>query len=266
LKDIALIKKSQKTYKMKIGIIGIGAVGSVLARKLSAAGHEVKVTSTAKPSELALKAKELNAIPATIEAVVKDVTVIILSVPLAAISKLPKDLFKQIPDDVAIIDTTNYNPFRDGEIEEINNGKIESEWVSQQIGKPVVKAFSNQLANTLDNLGKPTGDENRIAMAIAGDDKNAKEKVIRLIDDVGFAAVDTGNLSQSWRQQPGTPAFCTELNATDTKQALSAAIKENATQIRDVFINKMMELAIQPSHQEIIAFSRSLFPKNVKDV
>jgi predicted dinucleotide-binding enzyme len=251
---------------MKIGIIGIGAVGSIIARKLSAAGHEVKVTSTATQSDLALKAKELNAIPATIEDVVKEVEVIVLSVPLAAISKLPKYLFKEISNDVVIVDTCNYYPFRDGEIEEIKNGKVESQWVSEQIGKPVVKAFNNLLSYTLDNLGKPKGDENRIAMAIAGDDKNAKETVVRLINDTGFDAVDTGNLSQSWRQEPGTPAYCTELNATELKQAISDGTKENAAQIRDVVINKMMELATPPSHQDIIEFNRSMFPKNPKGV
>ena len=130
-----------------------------------------------------------------------------------------------------------------------------------------MKAFNNLLAYTLDNLGKPKGDENRIAMAIAGDDKNAKETVVRLINDTGFDAVDTGNLSQSWRQQPGTPAYCTELNATELKQALSDGITENAAQIRDVVINKIIGLgATPPSHEDIIEFNRSLFPKNPKGV
>lgn len=247
---------------MKIGIIGIGAIGSTLAKKLAAAGHKVKVTNTATPSELALKAKELNAIPASSEEVVKDVDVIILSIPTAAILKLPKDLFKTVSDNVIIVDTSNYYPFRDGEIEELKNGKVESEWVSEKIGKPVVKAFNNLLAYTLENFGQPNGDEDRIALAVAGDDINAKKTIIGLINDTGFDAVDAGQLSQSWRQQPGTPAYCTELTINELKQALSDGNKEKAAQIRDFAITKIMGLTTPPSHQDIIELNRSLFTKN----
>jgi 8-hydroxy-5-deazaflavin:NADPH oxidoreductase len=251
---------------MKIGIIGIGAIGSTLAKKLAAAGHEVKVTNTATPSELALKAKELNAVPASIEEVVKDVDVIILSVPTTAILRLPKDLFKDVSDNAIIVDTSNYYPFRDGKIEELENGKVESEWVSEKIGKPVVKALNNLLAYTLENLGQSKRDEKRIALAVAGDNTNSKETVISLINDTGFDAVDAGQLSESWRQQPGTPTYCTELNATELKQALSDGNKEAAPQIRDLVINKIMGLATPQSHQDIIELNRSLFPKNPKGV
>ena len=250
---------------MKIGIIGIGAIGSTIAKKLSAVGHQVKVTNTAKPSELAIKAKELNAIPATIEEVVKDVEVIILSVPLTAISKLPKDLFKDIPNDVVVVDTSNYYPFRDGEIEELKNGKVESEWVSEQIGKPIIKAFNNILAYSLEHLGKAKGEENRISIAVAGDSEKAKEIVSHLINDTGFDAVDVGLLSQSWRQQPGTPAYCTELNATDLKQALADGIQEKAASIREFAIAKIMESISPLSHTEMVELNRSLFPKNPKE-
>ncbi len=246
---------------MKIGIIGIGAIGSTIAKKL-AAGHEVKVTNTAKPSELAIKAKELNARPSTIEDVVKDVEVVFLSIPLASIPNLPNDLFKDIPNNVVIVDTCNYYPFRDGEIEELKNGKVESEWVSEQIGKPVIKAFNNLLAYTLEHLGKTEKEKNRIAMAVAGDDENAKKIVARLINDTGFDVVDAGKLDQSWKHQPGTPAYCTELNVTELRQALSDAIKENAPTLRDLSIIKLMEWTATPSHEDIIELNRSLFSKS----
>ncbi len=250
---------------MKIGIIGIGAIGSTIAKKLAAAGHDVKVTSTAAPNELAIKATELNAMPATIEEVVKEVDVIFLSIPIIAIPKLPNDLFKDLPSSTIIVDTTNYYPFRDGEIDDLKNGKIESEWVSEQIGQPVIKAFNNLLAHTLENLGISKESENRIAMAIAGNDENAKEIVKRLISETGFNAVDAGQLPESWRQQPGTPTYCTELNATDLQQALADGVKENAAERRDFAITKLMSLTTVPTHPEIIELNRSLFPKNPKN-
>lgn len=213
---------------------------------------------------MAIKAKELNATPNTIEELVKKVDVIFLSIPLSAIPKLPNDLFKDIPNNVVIVDTCNYYPFRDGEIEELQNGKVESKWVSEQIGKSVVKAFNNLLAYSLEYLGKTEKEKDRIAMAVAGDDENAKKIVVDLINDTGFDAVDAGKLDQSWKHQPGTPAYCTELNVTELRQALSDAIKENALMLRYLAITKLMEWTSTPSHEDIIKLNRSLFPKNPK--
>jgi predicted dinucleotide-binding enzyme len=249
---------------MKIGIIGTGAIGSTLAKKLAAAGHRVKVTNTRQPQELAEIAKELGATPATIEEVVKDVAVVIVSVPTIAIPKVPKDLFRNVPPEGVIVDTSNYYPFRDGEFEALKNGKVESVWVSEQLGRPVVKAFNDLLAHTLQHLGRSEGEAGRIAIAVSGDDEKAKKIVSGLINDTGFDAVDAGSLSQSWRQQPGTPAYCTELSAAELKQALSAGEKEKASSIRELAINKIMERSTPPTHVEIVELNRSLFPTNPK--
>jgi predicted dinucleotide-binding enzyme len=250
---------------MKIGIIGTGAIGSNLARKLASAVHKVKVTNTRGQHELAEKAIELGATPATIYEVVKDVEVIIVTVPTIAITQLPKDLFKNVSDDVIIVDTSNYYPFRDGEIEELKEGKVESVWVSEQLGRPVIKAFNNLLAYTLEHLGKAEGKEGRIAITVSGDNDNSKKIISRLINETGFDAVDAGDLAQSWRQQPGMPAYCTELNVTELKQALNEGDKDKAAHVRDLAISKIMQGATPPSHEEMVALNRSLFPKNPKE-
>jgi predicted dinucleotide-binding enzyme len=249
---------------MKIGIIGTGAIGSILAKKLAAAGHEIKVTNTRAQHELANKAKELGASPATIYEVVKDVAVIIVTIPTIAITQLPKDLFKDVSDDVIIVDTSNYYPFRDGEIEELKEGKVESVWVSEQLERPVIKAFNNLLAYTLEHRGKAEGEEGKIAITVSGDNETAKKVVSRLINETGFDVLDAGDLAQSWRQQPGTPAYCTELNVAELKQALADGVKDNAAHVRDAAIGKIMQSATPPSHEEMIALNRSLFPKNPK--
>jgi hypothetical protein len=38
---------------------------------------------------------------------------------------------------------------------------------------------------------------------------------MQLVDDTGFEPIDAGVLAESWRQQPGTPAYCTELSQED---------------------------------------------------
>lgn len=186
--------------------------------------------------------------------------------PTIAIPTLPKDLLANVPENVIVVDTSNYYPFRDADIEEIKKGKVESVWVSEQLGKPVIKAFNNLLAETLANGGKETGAENRIAMAVAGDNTEAKKTITELINDAGFDAVDSGNLSESWRHQPGTPAYCTELTAEELKQALSNAVKEGAPLLRDKAIADLSSLPSYPSHQDVVKYNRGLFQKNPKSV
>lgn len=240
------------------------SISTDIATKLSTAGHEVKVTNTEEPQELTITAKKLGAMPATIYEVVKGVDVIFVSIPTKAIFEFPEDLIKNSPDNVIIVDTTNYYPFRDGEIEELDNGKVESVWVAEQLGRPVIKAFNNLLAHTLATTGKSEGENGRIAMAVSGDDKDAKKIMSNLTNDTGFSAVDNGNISESWRHQPGTPAYCTELNRKELKQALDDGVKEDAARLRDLAIKKLQKRTSQPSHEEIVVLNRSLFPKNPK--
>ncbi|MGJ1227328.1 NADPH-dependent F420 reductase [Sphingobacterium siyangense] len=248
---------------MKIGIIGTGAIGGTIAKKMVTAGHDVKVTNTEDADKLKARAMELGTKPSRIEDVVKDVDLVILSVPTVAILSLPKDLFSNVSDEVIIVDTSNYYPFRDGEIDELKDGKVESVWVSEQIGRPVIKAFNNLLAETLNNGGKEEGANNRIAMAIAGDNVEHKKIIASLAGQAGYDTVDTGALSESWRHQPGTPAYCTELDAKDLKVALLDADKEKAAEIRDFVISQFMGADGAPtSHQGVVDFNRSQFPKN----
>ena len=251
---------------MKIGIIGTGAIGGTIAKKMVAAGHSVKVNNSGDADKLTARAEELGASPATIENIVKDVDVIILSVPTTAIPTLPKDLLANVPENVIVVDTSNYYPFRDADIEDIKNGKVESVWVSEQLGRPVIKAFNNLLAETLANGGKEPGAEDRIAMAVAGDDTKAKKIITGLINDAGFDAVDSGDLSESWKHQPGTPAYCTELNTNELKQALSDGVKEEAPSLRDKAIAELSSLPSYPSHPDIVEYNRGLFQKNPKAV
>ena len=249
---------------MKIGIIGTGAIGGTIAKKLAAAGHEVKIYNAGEHERVKKRAQALGVLPSTIKEIVNDVDVVIVSIPTKAIPDLPKDLFIDVPANVTVVDTSNYYPFRDGEIEELNNGKVESVWVAETLGCPVIKAFNNLLAYSLEYGSKPEGVEGRIAMAVSGDDEKAKRIISGLINDVGFDAVDAGSLAESWRHQPGTPAYCTELDIAELKKALADGIKEKTAHVRDLAITKLMARATPPSHEEVVALNRSLFPENPK--
>ena len=218
---------------MNIGIIGAGHIGGNLTRRLTALGHNVFVANSRGPQTLAALARETGAKPVPVEEAAHKGEIVIVTIPEKNIPDLSRDLFAGVPDDVIVIDTGNYYPQqRDGRIDGIEQGVTESRWVSQQLGRPVVKTFNNIYADHLLRLGKPAGDPDRIALPVAGDDKDAKRKVIALLDELGFDGVDAGTIDESWRQQPGTPVYASDHDVEGVKQALSQATQERKPEWR----------------------------------
>jgi predicted dinucleotide-binding enzyme len=218
---------------MRIGIIGAGQIGGTLARRLTALGHEVSIANSRGPESLAGLASEVGAKPVTVQRAAHAGDVVIVTIPMKNIPRLPAGLFDDVPDTVVVVDTGNYYPQqRDGRIEAIENGTTEGRWVSQQLGRPVVKAFNNIYARHLLERGMPRGTPGRIALPVAGDDRRAVEIILRLLDQLGFDGVDAGSLEESWRQQPATPVYGTDLDADGVRKALAEAKPERPAAFR----------------------------------
>jgi predicted dinucleotide-binding enzyme len=212
---------------MRIGIIGAGNIGGTLARRLTALGHEVSIANSRGPETLAGLARETGAKAVTIEQAARSGDVVIVAIPEKNIARLPAGLFDGVPEAVVVADTGNYYPAqRDGRIDAIENGITESRWVSDQLGRQVVKVFNTIYARHLLERGKPKGSPGRIALPVAGDDRRAKDVILRLLDELGFDGVDAGTLDESWRQQPGTPIYGTDLDAAGARKALAEAKPE----------------------------------------
>lgn len=226
---------------MKIGIIGTGLIGANLARKWVAAGHTLWIANDFDPAARDDLARDIGAKGAPVTVIARDVDVIVVAIPLNAIPSLPDGVFDDLPGDTIVVDTSNYFPARDRTIPAIEDGLVESLWVEQQIGRPIIKAFNNQLAYTQAHGGKPAGTPGRIGMSVYGEDADAKRTVIGLIDDLGFDGFDAGPLAESWRQQPGTPAYCTELTARELRAALDRAVKERAPSLRDLSLKQLRD-------------------------
>lgn len=238
---------------MKFGIIGAGPIGASISKKLVKNGHEVKIADARDIEHL--DGKDIAGTPVDVEEVITNIDVLLLSLPLHVMPSI-RPIIDQVGEDVIIADTSNYYPFRDNEIEEIDNGMVESVWVSNQLGRPVIKAFSNQLAYTLENKGTPEGTEGRIAMAIAGDDPAQKQVIFDVVNELGFDAVDGGSLNESWREQPGTPAYCTELTKEELIEALNKADKEKAPVQRDKVMEKFSS---GMTHEDIVRINRETY-------
>jgi len=218
---------------MRIGIIGAGNIGGTLARRLAALGHQVSVANSRGPESLAAFGRETGARPVMVEEAARSGDLVIISIPLKNIAGLPRNLFQGVPDSVVVVDTGNYYPRqRDGRIDPVERGTTETRWVADRLGRPVVKAFNNIYARHLLERGKPKGEPGRIALPIAGDDPRAKEVVTRLLDELGFDAVDGGGLDDSWRQQPGTPVYGTDFDAEGVRRGLAEAKQERPAEFR----------------------------------
>jgi len=209
---------------MKIGIIGAGNIGGTLTRRFSALGHKVFVANSRGPETLSDLATETGATPVTVEQAALAGEVVIVTIPLRNIPFLPAGLFAKTPESVVVVDTSNYYPQqRDSRVDGIEKGITESRWVEQQLGRLVVKPFNTTYAEHLYELGRPAGTPGRIALPVAGDDPAAKAVVLRLIDELGFDGVDASGLDESWRQQPDTPVYATDLDANGVRSALAKA-------------------------------------------
>ena len=205
----------------------------MLARHLTKRGHRVSIANSRGPESLTALAAEIGATPVSVVDAAKAGEIVIVSIPTKAVADLPRELFANVPGRVVVIDTGNYHPeLRDGRIDAIDQGMLDSQWVAQQIGCPVVKAFNNIFAKSLLEKGVPKGTTGRIALSVFGDSLDVKAAALRLIDDLGFDPVDGGDLDNSWRQQPGTPAYCRDLEATALRRALAEAVRSRIAEYR----------------------------------
>src|SRR5216684_140565 len=207
---------------MNFGVIGPGNIGEVIVRKLRDADYPVKMANSRGPESLKDLGAKTGAIPVSLEQVIQDVDVLFIVVPQKAIPELPNGLLNKARKETIVIDVGNYYPFRDGRIDELENGLTERVWGERQIGRPVIKVLNTIPSKALMAAGRPAGSRDRVALPISGDNTKAKEVVAQLIDRIGFDSVDAGTIADSWRQQPGSPVYCTN----PTKEELQLWLKQ----------------------------------------
>ena len=184
---------------MKIGIIGVGHIGGVLAMHFVQTGHEVAVSNSRGPETLRDMVADLGArAKATSPQEAAEFgELVVVSVPFGRYKELPREGVSGKP----VIDTNNYYPKRDGQFDDLDNDHTtSSELLQEQMrGSYVVKAFNRIGWEQLRDGGKPRGAADRIEIPIAGDDSTAKQVIADLIDKIGFEPVDRGTLAEGGR-------------------------------------------------------------------
>jgi 8-hydroxy-5-deazaflavin:NADPH oxidoreductase len=189
------------------GFIGSGNIGSTVARLAVDAGHDVVLSNSRGPETLTDLVDELgpHARAATAEEAARAGDVVVVTVPLHARGDLPHAALAG----KVVIDTMNYYPQRDGVVPELEDESTTTSELLQALAPDarVVKGFNNILAAHLAVLARPSGADDRSALAIAGDDAGAKEVVRVALDEIGYDTVDLGALEQGWRIQRDTAAY-----------------------------------------------------------
>ena len=206
-----------------IGLIGAGHIGSQVARLSVRHGYDVVVSNSRGPDTLQDLVRELGprARAGTPAEAAQLGDIVVVTIPLKSIGDVPvAPLAGKI-----VIDTNNYYPQRDGHISQLDREETTtSELLQRHLPRSsVVKAFNHIYASQLTTDGQPGGAPNRRALAIAGNDADAKTAVAQLIDRFGFDVVDIGPLSESWRIQRDTPGYGPRRTADELRRDVAAA-------------------------------------------
>jgi 8-hydroxy-5-deazaflavin:NADPH oxidoreductase len=247
---------------MKIGILGTGHIGKTLVRKLSATGHDVKVANSRGPHTIEADVLSFGGRAVSAAEAVADVDVVILSIPLNRIPDIAP-LISSVPAETVVIDTSNYYPARDGRIDAIEAGQVESLWVAEQLGRPIVKAWNAIGSDSFARKGKPPGSPDRIAIPVAADSDRDRKVGMALVEDTGLDAFDAGTLADSWRQQPGAPCYCTDLTREEMPAAHAAADRARLPKRRDLSFAAVMERlgdgTTNPDAEYVVRLNRALY-------
>ena len=189
------------------GFIGSGNIGSTVARLAVDAGHDVVLSNSRGPGTLTGLVDELgpHARAGTTEEAARAGDIVVVTVPLKARGDLPHAALAG----KVVIDTMNYYPQRDGEVPELEDESTTTSELLQALAPDakVVKGFNNIFVQHLAVLARPSGADDRSALAIAGDDAQAKEVVRVALDEIGYDTVDLGPLTEGWRTQRDTAAY-----------------------------------------------------------
>ena len=189
-----------------IGILGAGRVGTALGRQALKAGYDVKIATSRPPAEIALIVDMLvpGAEAVTVEAAMRDGDIVVLALPLGKYRRLaPESLAGKI-----VIDAMNYWAPTDGILAEFEGDASSSEVVQRFLPRArLVRTLNHIGYHELEEQGLPPGHPERRALALSGDDPEARQAVATFLDRLGYDPVDAGDLAAGRIFDVGTAVF-----------------------------------------------------------
>lgn len=212
--------KANKPYK--IGILGAGKLGVVLAQLFLKHKYQVFISGSGEPSKIALSTEVLTpgAIPLIAEDVIDNSDIIILALPLGKYKNIPKENMKG----KLIIDAMNYWWEVDGDREDLTDPRTSSsETVKSFLGVDrFVKSFNHMGYHDLFDEPKAANTVGRKALALSGDNKDDVGVVSAIINELGFDPVITGDLSSGVKLEPKGTIFGANVSAKELNDLLDS--------------------------------------------
>ncbi len=178
---------------MKIGILGAGNIGATAARLFVAAGHDVAISNSRGPDSL-------------------------------------RELIRELGPQAHAMTIRDAARFGDGGFYDLGGSTSSEEVLKRLPGSRLVKAFNTIYYAHLASRGrKDLPIEERHTIYLAGDNAEAKALVARLIEEIGFAAIDTGSLREGGRlQEPESPIYNKTYNAREARHFLATLEEKKA--------------------------------------
>ena len=204
----------------RIGIIGAGKVGIVLAGLALNAGYEVRISGSGSVKKIALTIDTLvpGAIATENADLVANSDLIILAIPLSRYKNISPELLK----DKLVIDAMNYWWETDGIREEVLAPDSTSSEQVQEYFKDstIVKTFNHMGYHNLQEEAKPKGAPNRKSLFVTGDNPEAVDQVAEFVDSMGFDPIVHYNLADGIMTEPGSPLFGASLTASELNDVI----------------------------------------------
>ncbi|MBB5703049.1 hypothetical protein FHS76_002940 [Ochrobactrum daejeonense] len=175
---------------MSYAIIGFGNVGQALAKAFARSGIDVSVATTRDPESFASDAAAIGPtiIPKTLAEAVK-ADIIFLAVRFEA----HPDVAKALPhwQGKTIVDVTNAYGVPPEQLGEQPSSAVVGQAFSSA---KLVKGFNHLIAATLDQ--DPAVKGGRRVVFLASDDEDAAAQIGALAENLGFAPIKLGGLSE----------------------------------------------------------------------
>jgi 8-hydroxy-5-deazaflavin:NADPH oxidoreductase len=207
---------------LRLGIVGAGKLGTTIARAAIEAGYDVAMSGSGGADAIALTVDVLasGARALTTGEVVSHADIVVLAIPTHRFRELPRDLFAG----KIVVDAMNYWEPVDGVDEELASADAGSSSIVQAHfpSARVVKSLNQLGYHELDELRRPKGSPDRIAIGAAGADRLAVRRVMRLIDRLGFDPVDAGPLESGVALEPDGSPFAVTYTADELSNLVQA--------------------------------------------
>ena len=184
-----------------LGILGAGRIGKAIAALARDAGLDVFVAGSAGPFEDIYTADA-----------------VVLAIPLGRLDSVQAEQLAG----TLVIDAMNYWWELDGHRAEFEDPLTSTSEVVQRhlADARVVKTFNHLSGYALEELARPAGDPERIALAIVGDRDADVQAVADLVDRLGFDPVPAGPLAEGVRFEPNTELFGADADAAEARVML----------------------------------------------